>query len=159
MFYSVVVKETNLFSVCGYLYGYGLCTIWPFGNSHSPPALKWFMLAKCKSDGLGLRWVMCASLLDLKATVRWRRIFLFVVGSKGMQEGCLSIFTCKYLTSVGGRCLVDQKKRVTEDLEPPLVPLTVFLRLCWWCDCVPSQVRRHFLLGQAWVYVPCQASV
>lgn len=32
--------------------------------------------------------------------------------------------------------------------------LAVSLTLCWWCECVLSQVRQHFLLGQAWVYLP-----
>lgn len=30
------------------------------------------------------------------------------------------------------------------------------LRMCWWCECVLSQVRQHFLLGQAWWVSMCQ---
>ncbi len=40
MFYLVVVKETNLFSECGYLCVCGLCPIWPFGETLSPTSLK-----------------------------------------------------------------------------------------------------------------------
>lgn len=46
-----------------------------------------------------------------------------------------------------------------QDLELFEATGTVFLRLYWWCECVLSQVRQHFLHGQAWAYVPYQAPV
>lgn len=103
-------------SECGYLCVYGLCSICPFGKAPSPPSLKGFtFLTKSKFDGLGLCWIMCASLLrsnagepDLCFSEMCAFFFFFTCLTVGASTERTSLFKIWWHTAR----LVLQRKKV-----------------------------------------------